>query len=453
MALPTILLCEFRTDAISDWVPGKLAQTYKQLESLTYSILSKDPQQWTVHFHLEDGVCEGKALPLLWNNGAYFDEGCLTTGKLHLFAHFERIGARSFTSSQPRTVSTAASTVVDTGTSSRPATHSSSLTMMDEVGFSLGGRPILQSMPLPLTIPQKRKRHLVQDLSSDSESEESRETHFLLSPSDNGAETESNEEGDAVAVQPQIPPVFKSPPLPLSATPTQHAIDFKACITVNAAHGSYGHKHNWDDIKKAYQYKVAHARLIKGIYGTPSIVTCDRCQKEGRECRIYHPDLKAARAAPGACGECRLHSNTCTMGGRGHRNSKKRLSSALPEAPPAKMPRLSSTIEKAKIMFYCPVVTCPRRSEGFNCRPNFVRHVEHAHPEVDSARLEEGSRVSVPNKERSVSEFASGSQRAGGGERTFICPVEECTSRAAGGYTRGDHFRRHIRSAHPDSGT
>lgn len=31
MALPTILLCEFRTDAISDWVPGKLAQTYKVL--------------------------------------------------------------------------------------------------------------------------------------------------------------------------------------------------------------------------------------------------------------------------------------------------------------------------------------------------------------------------------------------------------------------------------------
>jgi len=117
MALPNILLRGFQANTISDWIPGRLAQTYKvdldarlvgmadhtqDFGNLTFGVLEKDPQEWLVHFHLEDGTCEGKVLPFLWNSGGYFDEGCMKDGKLHLFAHFENKGAQPSRPPEPR---------------------------------------------------------------------------------------------------------------------------------------------------------------------------------------------------------------------------------------------------------------------------------------------------------------------------------------------------------------
>ncbi|KAF1960565.1 hypothetical protein CC80DRAFT_386570, partial [Byssothecium circinans] len=297
MALPTILLREFQTDSISDWVPGKLAQTYQvwlpvrccQLEALSFGILNRDSKQWSVHFHLEDGVCEGKALPLLWNNAAYFDESCLQAGKLHLFAHFEPVEAPRTHSSIPRTGSMAPSTSVNTE-STRPPTHSSSATMVDEIELELPlNSQKWRSPNKPLTLPRKHKHAKIRDLSSGSDSEGSGETQFLMSPSDQGAELEDEDHNDSAQHNPAS---FKTPQLPPDATADQHWIDFEAAVASNAPFGQYGYRANWDDVSKGHRTRVAHARMINGIYGIPAPVACDLCAKKGLTCRIYHPNLK-----------------------------------------------------------------------------------------------------------------------------------------------------------------
>ena len=44
-----------------------------------------------MHFHFKNDGCEGKALPVFWNDGIYFDSSA-TANKLLLFAHFETRG-------------------------------------------------------------------------------------------------------------------------------------------------------------------------------------------------------------------------------------------------------------------------------------------------------------------------------------------------------------------------
>lgn len=310
-----------------------------------------------------------------------------------------------------------------------------------------------------MSISQKRKRRRVElSPDSDSDSEGSGETHFLLSPSDRKVEAPITDENIPIAVHTRPSGVVQPLSLSVSATAGQYKLDFEAAISANAELENYGHKSNWDEIAKEYRAKVAHARLIHDMYGAQSPVTCDRCVSNETECRIYHPDLKVPGANAGSCGECRLQSRSCTVGGVGQRYHKWK---APRMDKPAKAPQESAEMESAprphgaetvKFMFYCPVPTCSRHWEGFSHRPNFLRHVEYAHPEVDESRMEEGRRTSVPTH-RVASEIvpAAPSSRARGCLGTYLCPVANCTSRSAGGFTRVDNFRRHVRGKHPNS--
>jgi hypothetical protein len=394
-------------------------------------------------------VCEGKALPLLWNNAAYFDESCLTGGKLHLFAHFEEIGRRRTTNTLPRAASTDPSTFVNMETSAS-TTQPSPRSMVDGMTSLWTRKERLILHTRPMSDSQQRKRSRVQDVSSDSDSEGSDETHFLLSPSDRVARSSSVEEGR------QSSSGFRPPALPSIATGEQHTLDLQAALSANAHPHQYGFKSNWDDIAKEYRAKIAHARLIHGIYGTTSAVICDRCVKNGVECRVYHPDLKAPSAnIPGSCAECRLHSNTCTTAGVHQRTSRKRVSNVESDKRPKKAPRievdantLNTTPEMKTItMFYCPVGTCERHWRGFNHKPNFARHVQCAHPEVDDSQLDEGRRVDVPTKDHTHSEIIPPAPRLHNVTGKFICPLESCKR----GFNRGDNFRKHVRSTHPNS--
>ncbi|KAF2125064.1 hypothetical protein P153DRAFT_325459, partial [Dothidotthia symphoricarpi CBS 119687] len=295
MALPTILLREFQTATISDWIPGKLAQTYKQLESLTFGILSRNATEWNVHFHLEDDVCEGKALRLLWDNGAYFDNDCLKGGKLHLYAHFVRKDVRIL-ASQTRTSSTAPSSRITTNVSSRRVTQSSPMTTLGEVDLPLSPRQYPPVHPRSIiSIPQKRKRANVHDL-SDSDSEGSGETQFILSASDRGRDSDEDEEeeDDYTAVpQPGSNVTQKQPQS--NGKAMQHAVDFSTAITTNAPCGKYGHKKDWELLADEHKHRLAHARLIKGTHGCPSPSPCTRCEQRGLVCRTYHLGLKTTR--------------------------------------------------------------------------------------------------------------------------------------------------------------
>jgi hypothetical protein len=346
---------------------------------LAYGILAKDRKQWDVHFHLEDGLCEGKTLPLLWDNGAYFDSGCLIGGKLHLFAHFEKKDTGNLA---------LATTVMSTTTpfsrsnTERPTPnleHLNSLNALHQTGLSISAqeRPVKQAR-LNSSIPRREKRTIVHDL-SDSRSYGSSEIQLLLSSSHDDRLSDEEDEVHHVDQGPRSGETQQQ--LATKATAVNYAIDYDAALSCNASKGKYGHKVNWDDIAKEHKSRIAHAKLIKGIYGLPAPASCERCAAEGVACRVYRPDLQAARDTPGACGECRLRSDTCVMNGRFHRDPsvrKRTLDIAL-QTPSSKMLRHSIGGESASNLDYCPVVTCPRRKEPFFSKANFLRHIRSAH--------------------------------------------------------------------------
>ncbi|KAF2866211.1 hypothetical protein BDV95DRAFT_457053, partial [Massariosphaeria phaeospora] len=309
MALPNLLLREFQTETISDLVPGKHAQAYSRisqdLETLAFSILARDTGQWNVHFHFEDGACEGKVLPFLWNDKAYFEESCLKAGKLHVFAHFER-GPGKIKSRKNFETSTTFNAVSDVvHDNKQPQVPSSSLSMLDEVGLSIGvhERPMLQKTPNPSS--RSRKRVKVHDLSPAFESEADEGSGFI--PAANQHEGETGEDDDVYyddddddddrdheeyndnVVQPTSHTWTHTPP-----PPEQYDMDLNAYKTTNAPLGEYGHNPNWDIIQEQYRCKVAHARLIYGAYGTPAPTPCEGCQKHGLDCRVYRLKLRGS---------------------------------------------------------------------------------------------------------------------------------------------------------------
>jgi hypothetical protein len=401
------------------------------LEALAFGILSKDSNGWTVHFHFEDGLCEGKALPFLWNTGAYFDEECLKGGKLHLFAHFERKRSGNAALHTPATSTAPSFSRAHTEAASRIPVLPSPTRALNDVDLPLSTRQGSVRQPgLSVSIPRKQQSNNVQNL-SDSDSDGSDETHYLLSPSDPGGQSDV-EGGAQSAIE----------PLPVNATAAQHALDFQQLLVTNAPKGKYGHKDNWDDISKEYKAKITHAKLIKGIYGSPAPVPCEYCTLKNVTCRIYHPNLKSARAMPGSCGECRLRSNTCVLNGNKHRQAeRKRKATDQPgnalDGPPSKILRRGIGGTPTGNADHCPVVTCSRQSEPFFNKANFFRHVRAAHPDYDMSRLEGGDSISG----------ALQTQSGRGVSGTFNCPVDKhCLA-----ITRADNFRRHIRTKHPDS--
>ncbi|KAF2659098.1 hypothetical protein K491DRAFT_215789 [Lophiostoma macrostomum CBS 122681] len=320
MAPPSILLREFNTEGISDLVPGKLAQTYQQLERLALGIGSRSSDQWNVHFHFEDGNCEGKALPYLWDSGAYFDdESCLANGKLRLFAHFETKTGRHVNEAStpkenpqrndaPRDVPPSAVLNVE----APPNNKRGPILRRGEGGALVNeyGRPVtIKSKPKHnhlSTSSNTRSRVLELSPASESDSDASSETQFVMSPSEgnNGDESEddTNDRHPLTAAT--------SPTLPQGVTLEQYALDFKVYNSINAPPDDYGHKHNWDTISQGYRDTIAHCRLIRGIYGTPALSPCERCKNMGLQCRVYHPDLKRPSET---CGECRLSTASCSF--------------------------------------------------------------------------------------------------------------------------------------------
>jgi hypothetical protein len=287
---------------------------------------------------------------------------------------------------------------------------------------------------LSVLIPRTSKRANVYDL-SDADSDGSGETHFLLSPSDTGARSDAGE-GDHTAAQ----------PLPANATTTQYALDFDRTFLSNAPKGNYGHKDNWDDIVEECKSNITHAKLIKGMYGTPAPDPCERCASKGIACRVYHPDLQAPRATPGSCGECRLRSTTCIVneGTRRKGGTKRKASEAAPDAAQPKILRRSLGGESARKADYCPVATCSRRAEPFTNSANFLRHVQAAHLDyIADGQDEQNVQHAEANSTTRGASSHPGRRVVG----TFICPVlDSCPA-----VTRADNFRRHIRQKHPGS--
>jgi hypothetical protein len=199
------------------------------------------------------------------------------------------------------------------------------------------------------------------------------------------------------------------------------------------------------EISKEFRSKIAHARLINGIYGAPAPTRCDRCVEEGLECRIYHPDLQAPRASSGSCANCRFHSSTCRTDGIGHRIQKKKAS-IVPivdeRVYKAFKPPKSKPGTKIKI-FYYPVISCPRHSQGIGKRENFIRHMNTRHPDMPipdaNASQARPEAVSTANCQRAVSEYIPTQKGMHG---RYVCPEQGCTKSPLDGYTRIDNFRR-----------
>lgn len=383
-----------------------------------------------MHSHLEDGQCEGKALPFLWNSGAYFDEGCLKSGKLHLFAHFERKGSGSSALQTPATSTAPSFSGSHTKALSRTPLLPSPTAVPDVAGLPLSAHQgPARRTGLSVSIPQRQKSANVHDL-LESDSDVSGETHYLLSPSDPGGRSDA--EGGAQAVE----------PLPIDATAAQHALDFERLLVTNAPKGKYGHKGNWDEIAKEYKAKIIHAKLIKGTYGSPAPISCESCTLKNVTCRIYQPSLNSARAMPGSCGECRLRSNTCVMNGKKHRKAAKKRKPTeqaehMLDGPPSKILRCGIGGTPTGNADHCPIVTCSRRSEPFTNKANFLRHVRVAHPDYAITRL---------TGEKSVDDALS-PHSVRGNSGSFTCPVNSlCLP-----ITRADNLRRHVRAKHPES--
>jgi hypothetical protein len=406
---------------------------------LAFGILSKDIKQWDVHFHLEDGLCEGKALPFLWDNGAYFDSECLVGRKLHLFAHFQKKENGNWALATPTTSTSFSRSITERP--AQPLDHHTPTSTLDQMSTC---ERSLQRTGLSVSIPRIEQRVDIHNL-SDSDSDASDETNFLLSSSDDGRRSG---EGKAHNVHRALRPKGTQPQLQANATAAQHSINSDNALLSNAPKGKYSHKDNWDKITKEDRSKITHVKLIKGIYGIVAPKACEHCAERGAACCMYHPDLRASGAAPGACGECQLGSNTCVINGRLQHTSskKKRTSDTALEAPLSKILRRGTGGESAKNLDYCPVLSCPRRKDPFYNKANFLRHVRSAHPDYDASRIGYTNTTPDLRVARAATKPLTPARTFGAG--TLVCPVVGCTSSAL---SRGDNFRRHVRQKHPES--
>jgi hypothetical protein len=406
---------------------------------LAFGILSKDTKQWDVHFHLEDSLCEGKALPFLWDDGAYFDSECLIGDKLYLFAHFQKkeSGTRALTTP-------ATSTSFIRSTTERPVQQLDLHTPSTTLGQISTRERSVQQAGLSVSIP-RREKYANTHIRSESDSDASDETNFLLSPSDDRRRSEG-EVGSRDSKR-TLKPGQSLLQLPANATAAQHSIDFDIALPYNVSEGKYGHKDSWEGVAKENRSEIAHAKLIKGIYGIASPTACERCAEKGSACRVYHPDLEASGSIPGACGECRLRGSTCVVNDRLHLRSskKKRASDTALEAPPSKILRRDTGVESAKNLDYCPIFSCPRRKDPFYNKANFLRHVRSAHPDYDISRID--ITRTAPNVRAVTTATTPITTARIFGAGTYVCPVVGCFSSAL---SRGDNLC-HVRQKHPES--
>jgi hypothetical protein len=376
----------------------------------------------------------------LWDNGAYFDSECLVGGKLHLFAHFQKKEYGNQALATPATSMSFSRSIIE-----RPAQHLNHHTPASTMSHMSTRERLVQQAGLRVSISRGEQR-LDSHGSSDSDSDVSDETNFLLSRSDDGRQ--SGEEGKAHDVNHALRPEGAQLQLPVNATAAQHSNDFNSALLSNAPKGKYGHKDNWDNITMEDRSSIAHAKLIKGIYGMTAPAACDHCAEKGAACRVYHLELRASGATPGACGECRLRGTTCEMNGRLHHRSckKKRTSDTALEAPPSKILRRETGGESATNLDYCPILSCPRRKDPFYNKANFLRHIRSAHPDYDASSIDCTNTNPDVRIARTATTPLTPARTFGAG--TFVCPVVSCTSSAL---SRGDNFRRHVRQKHPES--
>lgn len=387
MALPLILLREFQSATISDYIPGRLVSTYqvclqiyvafdvtdneRKLEFMSHRVLSKGSKNFSVHFHFDDLHWEGKALPSLWNDGAYLNPECLRGGKLHLFAHFEKSKARSLAPRTPA-ISTTPSLCI-------PTTEET---------------PLEQSQ-----LAVRRQQQSEIDFLSDSDSDTSGETNFLLSPSKSERMSDDDDDDHEKEEEHDVRVQESRPPFPLSVTTIGHAIDFKKACLSNAPKGKFGHKERWDNISKPYKAYIAHAKLIKGKYGLPSAQPCTHCVRMRLVCRIYHPDLRRFKNKPGSCGECLLNGRKCSINETSPHFMRKRKgdADAVAEESQSKKLRRITTPQHTGMIDYHQIAfrSCLEGSLGRG--PDLSHRFETAHPGYDSGQsspLEHGASFS-----------------------------------------------------------
>lgn len=370
----------------------------------------------------------------MWNTAAYFDDSYLQDGKLHLFAHFERNGAERPTADVTPSIQTPPSVVLNSNTTSGATISCSSKENSATLSRRDSNTIPTRTLKQPL-LRAARNRSRIQTRVPDTDSESSDETYRPVSRRDRRTRSLSaDSSGLGNAHLSGIDEVVVTLPLPADVSSDQHALDYEAALSTNAAPHEYGYKKNFDRVGAHFHTKIAHARLIKGKYGAPAPSKCARCSEKGLECRIYHPDLKARLANRGSCGECRMFCHPCDLNttrqeaGEKESHQKKRMSTVPSHELPNKAPRIEAEAENSSKRrdtdLFCPVETCFRHRESFTQRSHVDRHIENVHSNQN---------ISTPNK----------LQRP----KTFVCPSIGCKSVL----NRIDNLREHIVKRHSGS--
>ncbi|KAF2010317.1 hypothetical protein BU24DRAFT_496343 [Aaosphaeria arxii CBS 175.79] len=239
---PPLLIRLFNNDEVSGVIPGSLVHSFGALENVCYSIYGVDPNNQLVHFHLEDGICQGVLIPHLWNLGHYFGVDSLRDGKLHLFVHFDQPGAPAYDGFEH-----AAAELKHRETTLPLSNELQQYPMFD---------PVLQMALFPDVAHPKPP-----------------------------VDTKPN-------VQIPLGDGNKYPGLPAYATPEAWDKSFKLFTAKAPPQDSFMHRtRRWTKFTLGVRRRVAHARLIEGSYGVEAPNTCQSCKDLGVACRVYHPAI------------------------------------------------------------------------------------------------------------------------------------------------------------------
>ncbi|KAF2122255.1 hypothetical protein BDV96DRAFT_594163 [Lophiotrema nucula] len=272
MAKPEVMLRQFQSDQSSKWIPGRLVKTYAKLEEVSYRIYRKDASLESIHFHLEEGTCEGEVVPDLWDAGAYTD--LAKYGEMHLYAHFTaQNGSKGEANG-------AASNSIPT-----------SSPQLDDIGRSL-----------PTVLPQDRKRKRDASAEIAMKQEDIRGSRDLPITLDNNSDEPSVSEQGPAAVQndgkrsetadtienrqrPQYNPSIH-PALPATTTEESYHRDWKLAQSTAPDPNNPDVpviKGNMKDLVQGHRNTIATCVLLSGSYGIDAPRPCDCCVRKGWE--------------------------------------------------------------------------------------------------------------------------------------------------------------------------
>ncbi|KAG9195608.1 hypothetical protein G6011_00729 [Alternaria panax] len=270
---------ENRQDLRHKLVPSEVLG-YQDLENQASTLYSQifPFDRWTVSFRLryEDAFLEEHLMPIqadLWNNGTYLKFMWAKDGMLEVVAYFvpkSETGLTGF----PKASGDLSMMEYMERASSTALTNIPTISIIPNTPPT---SPTQASVSTPTMGPNIMPKVATIEALPHSQHVSRKRNHNTMTQ-----ET------------PTSPSPVLYPPLPPTITPStfQPTLAGNLLADVPPTHLFHVTNRNWSIFTPWRKKAVAKALMIAGLYGVDAHKPCACCVKHGRECRIWHPDIR-----------------------------------------------------------------------------------------------------------------------------------------------------------------